>query len=181
MIKCIGTSKKSEKIFGINKKYAIDASGMILKIDNENDTFEFTRFYSDTPISEITKLKDIRNSIVDLKNTIIDGYSLNLVDTELDSVPYIQLLKGSSDEKELLERIKQLPLQHQFFARNKEAVVFIHLAGDSVIIREDNKAKFHKENSELGNKKLTAILKSVSCQFEKYEDFSRLKISGLDF
>lgn len=181
MIKCIKTTKQNEEIFGLNKTYAIDASGMIIKIDNDKDTFEFTSFYSDTPISEKTTLKDIRNSIVDLKDTIIDGYSLNLIDFELDSIPYIQLIKGSSDEKEVLETIKKIPLKHQFFARNEDTVVFIHHAGDSVIIKKDNKAKFHKDNSESGNKKLTAILKSVSCQFQNYEDFSSLKARGLDF
>jgi hypothetical protein len=183
MTKCIGTNKQGEKIFSMYKKYAIDASGMILKIDNENDTFEFTRFYSDTPINEKTKHKDIRNSIVNLESVAIDGYSLNLVDFELDSVPYLLLIKGSSDEIELLEKIKKLPSKHQFFARNVEVAVFIHCDGNSAIIKKDHLAKFHKDNSEIGNKKLTAILKSVACQFdEKYEDFLKLKSTGqLDF
>lgn len=183
MMEYIGVTKKNEKVYSLNKEYGVDESGMVIKIDNEKDSFIFTKYYIDMEIKRDSSIEEMRKRIVDLRKVSIDGYSLNLFDFELDGVPYIQMIKDSTEEEELTEEIKQLPLKNQFFAKNREAIVFIHIGDSSAIIKKDHRPKFHKDNDEEGNKKLIAILKSISCQFgEKYENFEELKSSGqLDF
>jgi len=178
LINYVGTTIDDEKIYSLSEEYGIDESGMIVKIDNERDTFVFTKFYADIKIKENTTLDEIRSKIVDLRKAQIDGYLLNLFDFTIDGEEYIQLLRGSSEEEIILEKIKSLPLQHQFFARNKDVIAFLYLSGNSVVIKKDNHLKFHKDNNEEGNKKLMALLKSVSCQFDRYEDYNSLKKSG---
>lgn len=177
-MKCIGTTEKDEKIYSLNETYGVDESGMIIEVDHKKDTFIFTKYYINMDIKRNSPIEQMRKKIVNLKKAQIDGYTLNLFDFEMDGVPYIQLIKGSSEEDELLEKIRELPLEHQFFSRNQEAIVFIHIDGNSGIIKKDHRPKFHKNNSEEGNKKLIAILKSISCQFEVYEDLEELKQKG---
>ncbi|MFA9240005.1 MAG: hypothetical protein ACEQSQ_08995 [Candidatus Paceibacteria bacterium] len=183
MMRSIGITEKNEKVYSLSKEFGVDESGMIIKIDNEKDSFIFTKYYIDMEIEKDSSIEEMRSKVIDLRKVSIDGYILNLFDFELDGVPYIQMIKGSSEESELAERISQLPLKNQFFAKNSEAIVFIHIGDSSAIIKKDHRPKFHKDNKEEENKKLIAILKSISCQFgDKYENFEELKSSGqLDF
>ena len=177
-MKCIGRTEKDEKIYSLNDMYGVDESGMIIEVDHKRDTFVFTKYYIDMDIKRNSSIEKMRERIVDLRKAQIDGYTLNLFDFEMDGVPYIQLIKGSPEEDQLSEKIRELPLKHQFFSRNSEAIVFIHIDGNSAIIKKDHRPKFHKDNEEEGNKKLIAILKSISCQFEVYEDLEELKQKG---
>lgn len=177
-MKQLGVTEKNERIYQLgDSSYGIDESGMIVEIDNGNDTFIFTKYYVDMSIKRNSPIEEIREKIVDLRKVKIDEYVLNLFDFTLDGIPYIQMINGSPEEgnSDLAERIRKLPLKHQFFSRNPEAIVFIHIDGNSAIIKKDHRPKFHKDNSESGNRKLTSILKSISCQFGIYEDFEDLK------
>jgi hypothetical protein len=158
----LGVTENNERIYELSASYGVDESGMIVEIDNGNDTFIFTKYYVDMSIK---------------RNSPIDEYVLNLFDFTIDGIPYIQMINGSPEEgnSDLAEKIRKLPLKHQFFSRNPEAIVFIHIDGNSAIIKKDHRPKFHKDNSEDGNKKLISILKSISCQFGIYEDFEDLK------
>ena len=175
MLKIIGKTEENKRVYGLTKEYGVDESGMLLKIDKNSNSFIFTDFFIDTEITENTEIDVIKSKVLNLRRVNIDGHILNLFDFKLDNTPYIQLIKGSEDEDEVMQRVLKLPLKHQFFARNQEAKVFIHYEGNSAIINLNNKAKFHKDNTEEANKKLTAILKSISCQFENYENFLELE------
>ncbi len=174
----LGVTENNERIYQLSASYGVDESGMIVEINSENDTFIFSQYYIDMDIKRNSPIEKMRERIVDLRKAQIDGYTLNLFDFEMDGVPYIQLIKGSPEEDQLSEKIRELPLKHQFFSRNSEAIVFIHIDGNSAIIKKDHRPKFHKDNEEEGNKKLIAILKSISCQFEVYADLEALKQKG---
>lgn len=179
-MKQLGITKKNERVYQLSNKYGVEESGMVVEINNENDTFVFTKYYIDMDIQRNSSIEEMRNKIVDLRKVKIDNYTLNLLDFSLDEVPYIQWIKGvpEDEENEVLKRVKQIPLKHQFFAKNQEAIVFIYLDGNSAIIKKNYKFKFQKDNDEEGNKKLVSILKSISCQFEVYEDIEELKKKG---
>jgi hypothetical protein len=183
MLEYIGVTNKNEKVYSLSKEFGVDESGMIIKIDNDKDSFIFTKYYIDMEIKKDSSIEEMRSKVLDLRKVSIDGYVLNLFEFELDGVPYIQVIKGSPEEDELIDRVKELPLKNQFFAKNQEAIVFIHIGNSSAIIKKDLRPKFHQDNEEEENKKLIAILKSISCQFgDKYENFEELKSRGqLDF
>ena len=183
MLAHIGVTKKNEKVYSLSKEFGVDESGMIIKIDNEKDSFIFTKYYIDMEIKKDSSIEEMRSKVIDLRKVSIDGYVLNLFEFELDGIPYIQIINGAPEEEEITKRLKQIPFKNQFFAKNLDAIVFIHIGNSSAIIKKDLRPKFHEDNEEEENKKLVAILKSISCQFgEKYENFEELKSSGqLDF
>ena len=174
----LGITENNERIYQLSASYGVDESGMVIEVDKKKDTFVFTKYYIDMDIKRNSPIEKMRERIVDLRKAQIDGYTLNLFDFELNGTHYIQLIKGSPEEDQLSEKIRELPLKHQFFSRNTEAIVFIHIDGNTAIIKKDHRPKFHKDNDEEGNKKLIAILKSISCQFEVYEDLEELKQKG---
>ena len=71
-MKQLGITKKNERVYQLSNKYGVEESGMVVEINNENDTFVFTKYYIDMDIQRNSSIEEMRNKIVDLRKVKID-------------------------------------------------------------------------------------------------------------
>lgn len=174
-LKYLGVNENQDSIYGINENLAIDDSGMILEIDSNYDSFSYTRFYTPIDINKDTKKEDIKKSIVDLSYVRIDGYLIDMINKTLNEKEYV-LIESTllKDKKYTFSKIPGLSMKY-YTDIFPDAKLVLSLNKSVVYINKELKAVFLDTNTNKENKKLKALLKAVSAEFESFLNFDMIK------